>query len=114
STGHTPERMAADVRDFIAHLKPGRRVVLVGWSLACSTTVEYVARHGTADLQGIVLVDGIVGEGTGAKRPTEASLAGFAALQNDRTAYIADFVNRCFVEPRPADLVEHFKRELGR
>ena len=93
--GYTIERRAEDVGEFVARYS---RVVLVGWSLGALEALQYVNRHGTAGVDGLVLVDISVGEDPAPPPANDF----FDALKRDRRAAIEDFVRGSFRSPRDA------------
>ncbi|MDQ8755015.1 alpha/beta hydrolase [Sphingosinicella sp. LHD-64] len=60
--GNTPEQRAQDLHALLARLNVGR-FVLVGWSQGVQDTAAYVERYGTANIEGIVLVDSPISSG---------------------------------------------------
>src|SRR3989304_3120188 len=58
--GHYPAARARDIKAVVDRLKLAP-VVLVGWSMGVTEIASYVDQFGTADLAGLVLVDGIAG-----------------------------------------------------
>ena len=91
--GYTIERRAEDVGEFVARYS---RVVLVGWSLGALEALQYVNRHGTARLDGLVLVDTSVGEDP-APSPGDDFVG---ALKRDRRAAVEDFLRGSFRSQR--------------
>src|SRR3989441_3759574 len=57
SEGNFVDRRAQDVHELLRHLG-AQHVVLVGWSLGVVEVLRLVERFGTADITGLVLVDG--------------------------------------------------------
>jgi microsomal epoxide hydrolase len=93
ASGYTSDRRADDLHDVLAGLD---RVVLVGWSLGALEALQYVHRHGSARVQGLMLVDSSVGE-----PPAPKSSDFLARLRADRAATVEDFVHAIFARPRP-------------
>src|SRR5437773_7929919 len=62
TNGDTPEVRAQDLHNLLERLD-ARRSVLIGWSQGVQDHAAYIARHGTHDLAGLVLVDAAVSEG---------------------------------------------------
>ena len=96
--GLYPNRRAQDIREVIDKLKLAP-AVLVGWSLGATEAMAYVDQFGTAGLQGIVLVDGVVGR--------EVSLATVATyrswmeeVQTKRTESTTQFVRDMYKTPQ--------------
>src|SRR6266576_1639510 len=59
SEGNFVGRRAQDVHELLHHLG-AQHVVLVVWSLGVVEALELVERFGTADIAGLVLVDGLI------------------------------------------------------
>jgi non-heme chloroperoxidase len=60
--GYTPEQRADDLHVLLGKLGV-RRFVLVGWSQGVQDVAAYVLRHGTAPIDGVVLVDSTISGG---------------------------------------------------
>ena len=59
SEGNFVDRRAQDVHELLRH-RGAQHVVLVGWSLGVVEVLQLVERFGTADIAGLVLVDGLI------------------------------------------------------
>ena len=100
STGFTADRRADDLREVIDSVDGP--VVLVAWSLGVLEALQYVFRHGTGRLRGLMLVDNSIGE-----PPPPAGGGHFAAdLKRDRLATLDRFVRSMFSRPPPEDLLQ--------
>ena len=60
-SGYDYERRGEDIAELIA-ANGGTPVVLVGWSLGVLDSLAYIARHGDAQIAGLVLIDNSIGE----------------------------------------------------
>jgi microsomal epoxide hydrolase len=74
--GYTPEQRADDLHVLLGKLGV-RRFVLVGWSQGVQDVAAYVLRHGTAPIDGVVLVDSMISGGAA----NVAASPGMAAQQ---------------------------------
>lgn len=98
-SGYNIARRATDIREFVARYP---RVVLVAWSLGALEALEYIHRHGDLALDALVLVDSSVGED-----PEPPSSSAFRdALNRDRRAAIAGFMQDIFGATRSASEIE--------
>jgi microsomal epoxide hydrolase len=96
--GYTVDRRADDLHDV---LQAHERVVLVAWSLGVLEALQYVQRHGSQRLAGLVLVDNSIGE-----PPAPKGSDFLARLRRDRRATMDKFVRGMFAHPPPeSDLV---------
>ena len=96
--GYTPEQRADDLHVLLGKLGVGH-FVLVGWSQGVQDVAAYVLRHGTASIDGVVLVDSTISAGA-------ASLAtspGAAARQLGLLSILAE---------SPRDYVEGMMRAI--
>lgn len=76
SNGDTPEQRARDLHVVLQRLAVGRRV-LVGWSQGVQDVAAYIQQFGTANLDGVVLVDSTISAGA----PGVAASSDFAVQQ---------------------------------
>jgi len=74
--GDTPEQRARDLQAVLNRLHVGRRV-LIGWSQGVQDVAAYVQQFGTADVDGVILVDSTISGGA----PAIAAAPGFASQQ---------------------------------
>lgn len=104
---HDPAAMAGDLRAVLDTLGGGP-VLLVGWSYGGLVIADYLDRHGTTGVAGIVLVGAITGIGRGqpAGRVGPAMLAALpAALHPDPAVAgpaLTAFVGELTAAPLPA------------
>ena len=93
--GHYPAARARDIKAVVDQVKLAP-VVLVGWSMGVTEIASYVDQFGTADLAGLVLVDGIAGSD-----PEHAPgfLQWVAGFQRDRQKATDGFVRFMYMNP---------------
>src|SRR2546430_1731823 len=108
SEGNFVDRRAQDVHELLRHLG-AQPVVLVGWSLGVVEVLRLVERFGTADIAGLVLVDGLIWV-----TPNSSMEAFFDSalvhLLRDRRAFTATFVRGMYrtpQDPRYLDGITH-------
>ncbi len=96
------ELRARDIKEFIAHLK-SKRFVLLGWSLGVMESLDYLTRYGQDGMMALVLIDNSIGEGDPpkARRNTRAKMT-----QAQFTQYIKEFSRAIFKKTPDADLIE--------
>lgn len=94
--GNYPERRAADYHELIQALKLPP-AVLVGWSLAVPELMAYVDQFGTAQIRGLVLVDGMV---TMDESITKVMPMFLRAMQMDRRGFTERFVKSMYKKPQ--------------
>ena len=105
-TGYTLRQRSDDIRRFVNRATDhGARVVLVAWSLGALETLEYLRKHGSSRIAGLVIVDSSVGEGPAAVSPpastNEPPRMSFSdELRNDRVKAVGDFVAAIFRTPQ--------------
>jgi non-heme chloroperoxidase len=92
------ERRARDIREFIAHLKT-KRFVLLGWSLGVMESLDYLTRYGQEGLMALVMIDNSIGEGD----PPKARKTARAKMTEAQfTKYIKEF-SRAIFKTTPND-----------
>jgi microsomal epoxide hydrolase len=96
--GYTADRRADDLHDALADLG---EVVLVAWSLGVLEALQYVHRHGSGRLRGLVLVDNSIGE-----PPPPKGSDFIARLRRARETTMDGFVRSMFAHPPPPELLE--------
>lgn len=96
--GHYPESRGRDVKAVIDALELAP-VVPVCWSMAVAECVEVVAQFGTADLAGLVLVDGLAG-GEYDPQWTPFMINWVGNLQRKRREGTAAFVRSMYRTPQ--------------
>jgi pimeloyl-ACP methyl ester carboxylesterase len=109
TSGNTPETRAQDLRALLERLSV-RRPVLIGWSQGVQDVAAYVARYGTKDLAGIVLVDAAVSDGADgmAERPQEtaAQFKMFAIYQVHQREYLGGMMRAIISKPQSDGTIE--------
>ncbi len=105
--GHTFDRRAEDLAEFVSWLRPK---VLVGWSLGALEALECLHRHGEQGIEGLVIVDSSVGE----PPPCDGGAEWRRALETDRPAAIEAFVRGLFATPRAEREIAALCREALR
>ena len=107
SDGNYPEAHARDVNELIQHLKL-RGVVLLGWSNGVPDVLCFVDEFGTANLRGIVLVDGFIDPSAA---PIQSFIAGMLKIfQTDRAKYTDDFVRGMYNSKPSEAYIQHIKQ----
>lgn len=109
TSGNTPEQRAADLHALLA-AERAKRPVLVGWSQAAQDVAAYVARYGSQDLAGIVLVDAAVSDGAKgiASRPQDAAtqFGRFSTYVVDQRAYLRGMFGAIISKPQAPGIVD--------
>lgn len=100
--GHSAQRRAADIREFIERVQPGP-FVLVGWSLGVMEGLDYVERTRPDELRGLVLVDNSIGEAAPPSAPPRDRQA--VARPVSRRERMLAFVRGMFSRPPPPHLL---------
>jgi pimeloyl-ACP methyl ester carboxylesterase len=108
-SGHTVPQYARDIDEFLRALGLDRPVLL-GWSMGVFVALDYIRQFGTSGIRGLIDVDEAASdfkwdgwEHGFLDLPTLHSL--MTAVQDDREAFIADFVPDMFHNPQaPEDL----------
>ena len=96
------ELRARDIKEFIAHLK-SKRFVLLGWSLGVMESLDYLTRHGQEGLMALVLIDNSIGEGN----PPKARKTARAKMTEAQfTKYIKEFSRAIFKTTPDEDFIE--------
>jgi len=99
---HTAARRAADIDEFVKHIKP-QTFVLVGWSLGVMEGLDYVERARPQELRGLVLVDNSIGEAS-PPRPAVAT-NGPPTQPQTRTQKMLAFARGLFASPPSSELL---------
>lgn len=98
TSGHLPETRSRDYKELVNHLGL-KKPVLVGWSMACGELVKYAEQFGTANVSGIVLVDGFLSDKPGSEM--FVVLSGWMnQLQQDRRKQAEGFVRSMYKKPQ--------------
>ncbi len=96
------ELRARDIKEFIAHLK-SNRFVLLGWSLGVMESLDYLTRFGQYGLMALVLIDNSIGEGDPPKgRRNKRS----KMTQVQFTKYIKEFARTIFKTKPDTDFID--------
>jgi non-heme chloroperoxidase len=102
--GHLPETRSRDYKELVDELAL-KRPVLVGWSMACGELIKYVEQFGTANIGGLVLVDGLLSD-----KPNPEMFVGISGwmnqLQEDRQKQADGFVRSMYKKPQPEDYLK--------
>ncbi len=108
SEGNFVGRRAQDVHELLHHLG-AQHVVLVVWSLGVAEALELVERFGTADIAGLVLVDGLiwVSPNSSAAAFVDSTLV---RLLRDRRTFTAAFVRDMYRTQRDRQYLAHLTR----
>jgi len=96
------ELRARDIKEFIAHLK-SKRFVLLGWSLGVMESLDYLTRYGQEGMTALVLIDNSIGEG---EPPKARRSARSKMTETQFTKYIKEFARAIFKTTPDADLIE--------
>ena len=108
SEGNDLARHAADIKEVIDGLKL-TNVVLAGWSNGVADVLSYVARYGTANVGGIVLIDGFVKvNGPDMMTSMNALLQSF---QSDRAKFTDRFVRSMYKSKVSDQYIDHVKQQ---
>ena len=95
------ELRARDIKEFIAHLK-AKRFVLLGWSLGVMESLDYLTRYGEDGLMALVLIDNSIGEGD----PPKARKTARAKMTEAQfTKYIKEFSRAIFKTTPDEDFI---------
>ena len=95
------ELRARDIKEFIAHLK-SQRFVLLGWSLGVMESLDYLTRYGQEGMTALVLIDNSIGEGD---PPKARGSARSKMTQAQFTKYIKEFARAIFKTTPEADFI---------
>ena len=108
SEGNFVGRRAQDVHELLHHLGT-QHVVLVAWSLGVVEALELVERFGTADIAGLVLVDGLiwVSPNSSAAAFVDSTLV---RLLRDRRTFTPAFVRDMYRTRRDPQYLAHVTR----
>jgi non-heme chloroperoxidase len=99
---------ARDIRAVMVHLGL-RSAVLVAWSQGVTEAAAFVDQFGTADIAGLVFVDGVAG-GEFDAATIGRIIKSLAAFQSDRATATDAFVRGLYARPQPEAYVEAVKR----
>jgi pimeloyl-ACP methyl ester carboxylesterase len=117
-SGHTVPQYARDVHEFIEALGLDRPVIL-GWSMGVFVALDYIRQFGTDSIGGLIDVDEAASdfkwdgwEHGFLDLPTLHSL--MTAVQDDKDAFIRDFVPDMFHNPQAGQDLEWMVSESSK
>ena len=99
---HAPERRVRDIQEWLAVAKVSD-FVLIGWSLGVLESLDFLTRHTTPGLKGLILIDNSIGVG---KPPGGGSPKFVETMRDDTTreAYLRKFAAGLYRTRPPAEL----------
>jgi microsomal epoxide hydrolase len=106
--GNFVDRRAQDIHELVSHLGTGQ-AVLIGWSLAVAELLQLVERFGTAQVSGLVLVDGAIWVTPNSEYSSFID-ATLVSLLRDRKEMTARFVREMYRSPQPPEYLERITR----
>jgi microsomal epoxide hydrolase len=108
SDGNTLERHAMDIKELLEHLKL-QSAVLLGWSNGVPDVLTFVEQIGTANLRGVVLVDGFLNVGDPS---VQKALNGMLQkFQADRPKFTDGFVRSMYLTKQTDEYILHVEEE---
>jgi pimeloyl-ACP methyl ester carboxylesterase len=117
-SGHTVPQYARDIDQFLRALGLDRPVLL-GWSMGVFVALDYIRQFGSGGLRGLIDVDEAASdfkwdgwEHGFLDLPTLHSL--MTAVQDDREAFIAEFVPDMFHNPQAREDLDWMIRESSK
>jgi non-heme chloroperoxidase len=106
--GNQLERHAQDIRQILDHLDL-HDVILLGWSNCVPEVLSFVDRYGTADVSGIVLVDGLVDVSSA---QIQKAMGGMLSnFQKDRRAFTDGFVRSMYKTKQAESYIQHVEAQ---
>jgi non-heme chloroperoxidase len=109
SDGSFPGARAYDLSVILEQLNVPS-ATLVCWSMAVSECIAYLELYGTRHIDGLVLVDGFIGEPSDAQR-TAGIIQYIAQFQRNRKPLTDSFVRSMFKKPRSEEYLKHVIEE---
>jgi microsomal epoxide hydrolase len=106
--GNTLERHAQDIQELLDHLEL-HSVVLLGWSNGVPDVLTYVEQKGTANLRGVVLVDGFLKLSD--PQMQKAMTGMLKMFQADRSKFTDRFVRSMYTSKQTEEYILHVKEE---
>ena len=106
--GNTLERHAQDIQELLDHLEL-HSVVLLGWSNGVPDVLTYVEQKGTANLRGVVLVDGFLKLSD--PQMQKAMTGMLKMFQADRPKFTDRFVRSMYTSKQTEEYILHVKEE---
>jgi non-heme chloroperoxidase len=108
SDGNYLARHAQDIKELLDHLQLPS-AVLLGWSNGVPDVLTFVDQYGTANLRGVVLVDGFINIGS---PQMQKSMAGMLlSLQTDRPHFTDGFVRGMYTTKQTEDYIHHVEEQ---
>jgi microsomal epoxide hydrolase len=108
SDGNTLERHAMDIEELLEHLKI-QSAVLLGWSNGVPDVLTFVEQIGTANLRGVVLVDGFLNV---SDPSVQKALNGMLQkFQADRPKFTDGFVRSMYLSKQTDEYILHVEEE---
>jgi non-heme chloroperoxidase len=108
SDGNTLERHAMDIKELLEHLKL-QNAVLLGWSNGVPDVLTFVEQIGTANLRGVVLVDGFLNV---SDPSVQKALNGMLQkFQADRPKFTDGFVRSMYLSKQTDEYILHVEEE---
>jgi microsomal epoxide hydrolase len=105
--GNYLERHARDINELLQHLKLSG-VVLLGWSNGVPDVLAFIEQNGTANLRGIILVDGFLNfDNPGLQKGLFGMMQ---SLQADRAKFTDDFVRSMYASKQSDDYIHHVEQ----
>jgi microsomal epoxide hydrolase len=108
SEGNTLERHAQDIKELLEHLKL-QNVVLLGWSNGVPDVLTFVEQIGTANLRGVVLVDGFLNVSDSQMQKAMNNM--LMIFQADRPKFTDGFVRSMYASKQTEGYILHIKEE---
>jgi non-heme chloroperoxidase len=106
--GNQLERHAQDIKELLDQLHL-HNVVLLGWSNGVPEVLSFVDRYGTADVNGIVLVDGFLDVSSA---QIQKALAGMLnSFQADRRAFTDGFIRSMYKTKQTESYIQHVEAQ---
>ena len=99
------QRRTDDIQEFIRHTHSDK-FVLIGWSLGVMETLDYVHKYGQDGLDGLVLVDNSIGEGTPPKVKKAKNKLKAPMTTDKFVKYIKGFVRAIFKNEPPKEILQ--------
>jgi non-heme chloroperoxidase len=106
--GNNVGRHARDIRELIDHLHL-QNVVLLGWSNGVPDVLTFIEQNGTANVRGLVLVDGMVD--VSSPQMQEGMNRMLQEMQADRPKFAAGFVRYMYTSKPPEEYLQRITQE---
>jgi non-heme chloroperoxidase len=106
--GNNPERHAKDIKELLDHLKL-HNVVLLGWSNGVPDVLTFVEQNGSADLRGLILVDGFVKIDD--PQMQSAMNGMLKKMQADRAKFTDGFVRSMYATKPSEEYIQHVEEQ---